>query len=180
MNKKKVLALMAMLTVTAMVTACGGKKEEAAVTETQAVESTVVESIATENTEQVIEEDTDVALAESVEETEEEKSSVEYNAYIIGGFINYKDQALEVAEALDELGFGTFEDLSDQERNYRTITDENGMSVIIYDDQDNYITDIVAEDGETVLWEWEYTDKYEKAEDERMEKLREERNKDTE
>ena len=39
MDKKKVLTLMAMLTVAAMVTACGGKKEEAAVTESEAVES---------------------------------------------------------------------------------------------------------------------------------------------
>ena len=169
MNKKKVLALMAMLTVTAMVTACGGKKEEAAVTETQAVESTVAESTATENTdatestEQAIEEDTDVALAESVEETEEEMSVVEKNTKRLREYILYPDQAVEAAEALEELGFGEFTDIVRMDSISRTIIDEKGMILELYYDQvHEYYLSIYAEDG-TKLWEWEYTDKYELA-----------------
>ena len=183
MNKKKVLALMAMLTVTAMVTACGGKKEEAAVTETQAVESTVVESTATENTdatestEQVIEEDTDVALAESVEETEEEMSVVEKNTKRLREYILYPDQAVEAAEALEELEFGELTDIVSMDSVSRTIIDEKGMILEMYYGQvHEYYLNIYAEDG-TQLWEWEYTDKYEKAEFERRQKLREENEK---
>ena len=167
MNKKKVLALMAMLTVTAMVTACGGKKEEAAVTETQAVESTVAESTATENTdatestEQAIEEDTDVALAESVEETEEEMSVVEYNAEKLKKYILYPEQSIDAAKALDELGFGEIKNIKKPNSVSRNITDENGMVLeMYYSDVNEYYLKIKAEDG-TVLWEWEYTDKYE-------------------
>ena len=182
MNKKKVLALMAMLTVTAMVTACGGKKEEAAVTETQAVESTVVESTATENTdatestEQAIEEDTDVALAESVEETEEEMSVVEYNAEFLGQYITISGQAIEVAEALEELGFVKCKEIINILNTCVEVSDENGMIVSLHQTLNGgYYDRIDTEDGETTLWEWEYTDKYEKAEDERRQKLRDER-----
>ena len=183
MNKKKVLALMAMLTVTAMVTACGGKKEEAAVTETQAVESTVVESTATENTdatestEQVIEEDTDVALAESVEETEEEMSVVEKNAEEIKGFICYPDQAIEAAKALEELGFGEIKNIKETDSVSFNVTDENGIVLEMYYGQlRDYYLNIYAEDG-TKLWEWEYTDRYENAESERIQKLKDEKKK---
>ena len=168
MNKKKVLALMAMLTVTAMVTACGGKKEEAAVTETQAVESTVVESTATENTdatestEQAIEEDTDVALAESVEETEEEMSVVEYNAEFLGQYITISGQAIEVAEALEELGFVKCKEIINFHNTRIEVSDENGMIVSLHQTLNGgYYDRIDTEDEETTLWEWEYTDKYE-------------------
>ena len=168
MNKKKVLALMAMLTVTAMVTACGGKKDEAAVTETQAVESIVAESTATENTdatestEQTIEEDTDVALAESVEETEEEMSVVEYNAEFLGQYIDYSEQAIEVAEALEELGFVKCKEIINIFNTRIVVSDENGMIVSLHHTGDcDHYDRIDTEDGETTLWEWEYTDKYE-------------------
>ena len=183
MNKKKVLALMAMLTVTVMVSACGGKKEEAAVTETQAVESTVAESTATENTdatestEQVIEEDTDVALAESVEETEEEMSVVEKNAEILREYIYYSNQAVEAAQALEELGFGEIKDVKEPDSISCNVIDEKGMVLQMYYGQiREYYLNIYAEDG-TKLWEWEYTDRYEKAEDERIQKLKEEKKK---
>lgn len=168
MNKKKVLALMAMLTVTAMVTACGGKKDEAAVTETQAVESIVAESTATENTdatestEQVIEEDTDVALAESVEETEEEMSVVEYNAEFLGQYIAISGQAIEVAEALEELGFVKCKEIINFYNTRIEVSDENGMIVSLHQTLNGgYYDRIDTEDEETTLWEWEYTDKYE-------------------
>ena len=143
MNKKKVLALMAMLTVTVMVSACGGKKEEAAVTETQAVESTVVESTVeestaaentdeTESTEQAIEEDTDVALAESVEETEEEMSVVEKNTKRLREYILYPDQAVEAAQALEELGFGEIKDVKEPDSISRNVIDEKGMVLQMY------------------------------------------------
>ena len=181
MNKKKVLALMAMLTVTAMVSACGEKKEEA-VTETVAVESTVEEGTAAEtavaeNTEQLIEDDSDVALAESVEETEEEMSVVEKNTKRLREYILYPDQAVEAAEALEELEFGELTDIVSMDSVSRTIIDEKGMILEMYYGQvHEYYLNIYAEDG-TQLWEWEYTDKYEKAEFERRQKLREENEK---
>ena len=170
MNKKKVLALMAMLTVTAMVTACGGKKEEAAVTETQAVESTVAESTVeegtaaetavSENTEQLIEDNSDVALAESVEETEEEMSVFEKNLESLQQYIIFTDQAVEVAQALEGLGFGEIKKITYANSVSHRITDEKGMVLeMYYGDVHEYYLKIKAEDG-TVLWEWEYTDKY--------------------
>ena len=174
MNKKKVLALMAMLTVTAMVSACGEKKEEAAVTETVAVESTVVESTVvestaaetavSENTEPLIEDNSDVALAESVEETEEEMSVVEYNAEFLGQYITISGQAIEVAEALEELGFVKCKEIINFHNTRIEVSDENGMIVSLHQTLNGgYYDRIDTEDGETTLWEWEYTDKYEKA-----------------
>ena len=180
MNKKKILALMAMLTVTAMVTACGGKKEEAAVTETQAVESTVAESTVeegtaaetavSENTEQLIEDNSDVALAESVEETEEELSVVEYNAEELGRHILFPNQAVEAAQALEELGFGEIKDVTMPDSLSCKVIDEKGMVLqMYYGDVHEHYLKIKAEDG-TILWEWEYTDKYKIAFYEEIEK----------
>ena len=164
MNKKKVLILMAMLTVATMVTACGGKKEEAAVTESEAVESTVVESVentdVTESTELIIEDDSDVALAESVEKTEEEMSVVEYNAEILKIDIDYGEQAIEVALKLEELGFGKIVDIYEYESGlYYLINDKDEQLKLYETYEGDYFEKIKTMEGE-LIWEWEYTDKY--------------------
>ena len=179
MKKKNVLLMLATLTVASMISACGAKEEEAAVEE----KDTVVEATSTEaelpSEVQTLIEDivSDVALADDVATTEaqtteevvsEEDSVIARNAEYLGSFVSFSDQGQEVAEALAELGFG---EVVDTERYYDYgvfIIDEKGMTLdmVIYDESDGdycgcFIKMIRDENKEEVLWEWEYTDKYE-------------------
>ena len=167
---------MAMLTVAAMVTACGGKKEEAAVTESEAVESTVVERVentdVTESTELIIEDDSEVALAESVEKTEEEMSVVEYNADRIDAYIYYSEQAIDVALKLEELGFGEIVDMYENDTYCYYLTNDKGEQIKLYTTYDREYFELLKTMEGEIIWEWEYNDKYSVERDEDPEEFK--------
>lgn len=182
MKKKNVLLMLATLTVASMISACGAKEEEAAVEE----KDTVVEAASTEaelpSEVQTLIEDivSDVALADDVATTEaqtteevvsEEDEVLAYNASRLGSHISFSDQAKEVAEALAKLGFGKLDETENYYDYGMLINDDKGMvlDLVICDRSDGsyrgcFIKMIRDENKENVLWEWEYTDKYEKEE----------------
>ena len=181
MKKKNVLLMLATLTVASMISACGAKEEEAAVEE----KDTVVEATSTEaelpSEVQTLIEDivSDVALADDVATTEaqtteevasEEDSVKDYNLLHMRCLISFGDQAEEAVDALAQLGFGKIERMEPYYDRYGLyITDDKGMTLdlVIYDEgkyRGCFIKMIRDENKENVLWEWEYTDKYEKEE----------------
>ena len=179
MKKKNVLLMLATLTVASMISACGAKEEEAAVEE----KDTVVEATSTEaelpSEVQTLIEDivSDVALADDVATTEaqtteevasEEDSVKDYNLLHMRGLISFGEQAEEAVDALAELGFGKIERMEPYYDYGLLITDDKGMvlDLLLYDECDGsycgcFIKMIRDENHEEVLWEWEYTDKYE-------------------
>ena len=168
MKNKKLLALMATLAMATVLSACGAESKES----TEDVAKDEVESVSTQETDMQSETEENTQVEQTEEETTQVdlKESIAYN-YEYLGFNFYYEQALEAAYALDELGFGKIQSMSDEYQDADVIVDENGKELWIYTDTSYYYM-ITEPGGEPVLWEWEMTDKYEK---ERFRKLKEQK-----
>ena len=185
MKNKKLLALMATLAMATVLSACGAESKES----TEDVAKDEVESVSTQETDMQSETEENTQVEQTEEETTQVdlKESIAYNYEYLQCFqyMTYCEQALEAAYALDELGFGKIEDMDEEDLGTNAeaymrpghdgyivadeIVDENGKELWIFTDTSYYYM-ITEPGGESVLWEWEATDKYEK---ERFRKLKE-------